>query len=344
MDAKAESRVLAARLLDSWFTNYARYREDRPATGDQPEDWKNWRLKRTFDWNGVRNICRYLAEWVDSEVDDQRLDSEPLWLLSGTTDWSGVSPETWNAAWLLCNRLRPKIGTMDGAIVEAVLAAAPQAAEGETSATVAALLRRIAQEVEGVGLMPETRQDIDRRLLHGPNNEPGWLTQRYTELVNSDGDRSLRATLRATLTVLGRIMSKRNVTAEEIRHLRACAELLDGGGNGPGDPVVDDSAWLDVTKLWPEHFKTYRRFKVFLDSHPEIHQRRSPKHRQRLQVHAGEWLAYWTKQDQAQFDKLGSGEDRDPPSIADDPEAEAEFLAGAAERMARLRARNKAGK
>lgn len=108
--------------------------------------------------------------------------------------------------------------------------------------------------------------------------------------------------------------------------------------SGIADDSRDNSAWVEAGQLaWSEKFTTYRQFTTFLGQHPEIRQRPSPTHGRRREINAGDWAKYWAGQGRACFEKLGD----DQPSIADDPEADAEFLIGAAERIGKLRAKKK---
>ncbi len=60
-----------------------------------------------------------------------------------------------------------------------------------------------------------------------------------------------------------------------------------------GTPAEAD-AYVLVSKLWPEHFDTYRKAKTFLDEHPEIKTRKPSDNR--LEVHAADWIKHWTGQ------------------------------------------------
>ncbi len=57
---------------------------------------------------------------------------------------------------------------------------------------------------------------------------------------------------------------------------------------------VDDSAFVPISKLWPDHFDTYRKAKTFLDNHPQIRMRKPRGNR--LQVHAGDWHTHLPQQ------------------------------------------------
>ncbi len=53
-------------------------------------------------------------------------------------------------------------------------------------------------------------------------------------------------------------------------------------------------AYISIGKLWPEHFDTYRKAQGFLADHPEIRTRKPSKNR--LEVHAADWIKYWSGQ------------------------------------------------
>ena len=100
-----------------------------------------------------------------------------------------------------------------------------------------------------------------------------------------------------------------------------------------------DSAWVTAAILWPEKFqgrKGPNGLDRFREKHPEMF--RNPT-RYKLEIHAGRWVTYWHELEQKASDSLGEP----PESIADDPEAQTEFLEGAADRIAKLRAEKKAG-
>ena len=115
----AESRAGVA-LLETWFSDYALFHETPPA-GHDKQILSEWRLKRVAIWPGFRNVCRHLAEYVDGLVDPS-LDSAPLWFLSGCAGYFGVPSESWTAAWVLCNKARSRVGTLQEA-AEAVVGA-----------------------------------------------------------------------------------------------------------------------------------------------------------------------------------------------------------------------------
>lgn len=105
----SDTRVDGAVLVERWFSDYARYEQDGPYPNNCPDDWRTWRAGLDLAWPGVRNVSRALAEIVDRDATD--LDSRSLWLLSGTPYYFSVSADTWNEAWILCNKVRTRFGT-----------------------------------------------------------------------------------------------------------------------------------------------------------------------------------------------------------------------------------------
>jgi hypothetical protein len=100
--------------------------------------------------------------------------------------------------------------------------------------------------------------------------------------------------------------------------------------------IPDDSAWVKASTLWPIKFTSNKELTKFRKQHPDLF--RNPS-RNRLEIHAAKWAEYWATQDRKGFDTLGES----TPSIADDPGASDEFIAGAVKRMADIK-KKKAGK
>ena len=117
-------------------------------------------------------------------------------------------------------------------------------------------------------------------------------------------------------------------------------ELCEDVSPAPSDGVHDtDSAWVTAAILWPERFRGRKGPKGldrFREEHPEMF--RNPT-RYKLEIHAGRWVTYWHQVEQNSSESLGEP----PESIADDPEAQTEFLEGAADRIAKLRGEKKPG-
>ena len=105
-------------------------------------------------------------------------------------------------------------------------------------------------------------------------------------------------------------------------------------------PAVEEDSYVPAVKLWREKFSDYAKAKRFLAAHPEIRTRKPSV--QRLEIHAADWAKFWAEQDRNSFDNLAGDSER--PSIADDPDMEKNFLAGADERLAAVRAKKRAGK
>lgn len=96
---------------------------------------------------------------------------------------------------------------------------------------------------------------------------------------------------------------------------------------------VDPTAYVLVSKVWPEKFTDYKRFLAFLNKHPEIRQRRAGPRRR--EIHVGDWLSYWDRQDKERFDAdtdvVDSELNLDPTAVAGD------FEGGARRRLDALR-------
>lgn len=60
------------------------------------------------------------------------------------------------------------------------------------------------------------------------------------------------------------------------------------------DSEKDSDAFVPIGKLWREHFGTYRKVQGFLKQHLEIRTRKPAKNR--LEVHAADWIKHWTGQ------------------------------------------------
>ena len=112
MTTDYSSAYLVATLLDSWFSDYALCYKS-PPQGSDKQARREWSHKQCGAWRGFSNVCRRLAEYVDG-LSDPSKDSAPLWFLSGCGPCLGALPdvpdETWQAAWVLCNKLRSMVG------------------------------------------------------------------------------------------------------------------------------------------------------------------------------------------------------------------------------------------
>lgn len=97
------------------------------------------------------------------------------------------------------------------------------------------------------------------------------------------------------------------------------------GSERPSPPVsIDETAYVLVSKNWPEEFQTYSTFKRWLDGTPKSEVRRRKPSKQRLEIHAGDWNRYWTQRKREQSEAL-------------DGEALEEFLADAEATKLRIR-------
>ncbi len=93
----------------------------------------------------------------------------------------------------------------------------------------------------------------------------------------------------------------------------------------------DGSVWVPASKLCPDKnvrltkaASFCRRYKI----------RTNKPHRNRLEIHAGDWARYWAQQDKAGFEGLDSGGEN--PSVSENADLVVE---GAAERLKAIQAR-----
>jgi hypothetical protein len=77
-----------------------------------------------------------------------------------------------------------------------------------------------------------------------------------------------------------------------------------GGGGRNGPPDDDETAFVTASTLWPQKYKTYKEFKVAFDKIPEAVIRRRKPSPQRLLIHAGDWVRYWSKFDEQAFEAM----------------------------------------
>ena len=66
----------------------------------------------------------------------------------------------------------------------------------------------------------------------------------------------------------------------------------------------DDDAWVPISTVWRDKFETYKQCKAFLNSTNQIRTRKPNK--QRLDVHAGDWVRFWRRQSDEAFEELDS--------------------------------------
>ncbi|MGA2032942.1 MAG: hypothetical protein ABSG68_11835 [Thermoguttaceae bacterium] len=108
--------------------------------------------------------------------------------------------------------------------------------------------------------------------------------------------------------------------------------------SGGAEAVPDDSAWVRSSpSIWSEHFRNNKELTGFRADHADMFRNRS---KNRLEIHAGKWAAYWAARAKAGFETL----DGDLQSVADDPDVQDEALVEAMQRMAEVRARKQAKK
>jgi hypothetical protein len=105
----------------------------------------------------------------------------------------------------------------------------------------------------------------------------------------------------------------------------------------PATAVDDDSPWVQAHTLWPAHFTTIKEVAKFRTQHPKMF--RNPS-RNRLEIHAAKWAAFWAARDKDGFDAM----DGNLRSIADNHDVQDEALSRAMQRMAEARAKKQAGK
>jgi hypothetical protein len=102
--------------------------------------------------------------------------------------------------------------------------------------------------------------------------------------------------------------------------------------------AADDSAWvLSSPSIWQIRLENNKALTEFRKQHGDMF--RNPS-RNRLEIHAAKWAAFWTARDKAGFETL----DGNLQSVADDPAVQEETLAGIMQRAAAIRAKKKAGK
>lgn len=70
---------------------------------------------------------------------------------------------------------------------------------------------------------------------------------------------------------------------------------------GDGPDSEDDSAYVPASWLYPEKFKTYRKFEGFLEGDGKDIRRRKPS-KNRLLVHAGDWVRCWASKKDSDSD------------------------------------------
>ena len=100
---------------------------------------------------------------------------------------------------------------------------------------------------------------------------------------------------------------------DRLRDGRQAAALA-GDKAPPTDPLTNDSAYVPAGQLWQEHFKTYRKFKTWLDRTAKSEIRRQKPATNQLKIHAADWAKYWAAQSKKTFDRLDKSE---PPEIVD---------------------------
>jgi len=123
--------------------------------------------------------------------------------------------------------------------------------------------------------------------------------------------------------------------------------IFQGGGliaSGDGQAVrldseQDPNVFVAASKVYPERFDNYKAFRRFLEDHPEIRRRKPSK--QRLEIHAGDWIEYWAEHDTEEFEAADKVEPSPitPDDLVDDIVAAARTM----DRYRQLRAK-KSGK
>lgn len=109
---------------------------------------------------------------------------------------------------------------------------------------------------------------------------------------------------------------------DNLREFDQFVNDLDVAASVSGKQIAADDAFVAVSKLWPERFKSYSAFLAWLKKHPEI-RTDSPSENRRT-IHAGDWVRYWSQ-------PTGESESTD-----EDIE---QYLAGVEERKAEVRAK-----
>ena len=127
--------------------------------------------------------------------------------------------------------------------------------------------------------------------------------------------------------------------AVEQEHAAASARLESEPRPEAAEPATADEPWVPAGALWRARFETYEQFRAWLDRTPDSEVRRRHPRPNRLEIHAADWVRYWTHQDEGEFEGLDRpGEDW--PSVAGDTPAE--YIADAAARLRAIRARKQA--
>jgi hypothetical protein len=68
--------------------------------------------------------------------------------------------------------------------------------------------------------------------------------------------------------------------------------------------LTDESAFAPAGGLWRPRFKSYKKFKKWLDQQPEGRIRRRSPRSNRLDVHVGDWHSYWNERDRQHTELL----------------------------------------
>lgn len=75
-------------------------------------------------------------------------------------------------------------------------------------------------------------------------------------------------------------------------------------------PPPEDSHYVPASRLYREHFRSYRGFKRWLTRTPENVVRRYRPRPNRLMIHLADWQAYWRVVDEEAWKRLDEAEAR----------------------------------
>jgi hypothetical protein len=68
-------------------------------------------------------------------------------------------------------------------------------------------------------------------------------------------------------------------------------------------PAADDEAYVLASTVWRDRFGTYKKFTAWLKKDGKAVRTRSPREN-RLEIHAGDWVRFWKKHEEQEFENL----------------------------------------
>ena len=126
---------------------------------------------------------------------------------------------------------------------------------------------------------------------------PDTLGRRYTIMFSDVSSVMIQ-------WVPGRITAHRSNVTSWLRAVRHVGEVV---SNLPAHLAADPSAedpYVPASCLWQSRFDTYAQFKRWFDKIPDSTIRRCKPWTQRLEIHAADWVRYWSQKDIAEFESL----------------------------------------